>query len=121
MIIPIFFEGRQEEKEMEENKCYSWENKRCVADFEEYCEEMQGECPMNYKDCYEELQNVSPAPFFQIGPNSWFDKYHKNNRSGCCCCRNRSDFARMLDYDYKEYRKNCYANLFKEADCNCKK
>ncbi len=74
-----------------------------MPDYGEYYEEMQGECP--------DEKYIQPEV-------TWKNTCHQNmNRSRCGCCRNRIDYASALDYDYREYRKNCYANIFKEADC----
>ncbi len=90
-----------------------------MPDCEDGYEMMQGECPtMDYTqenyDCTDK------------------NKMSRNNpeRCGgrCCgicgclfgggCSRNHKDIGTMIDYDYKEYRKNCYADIFKEADCH---
>ena len=102
VIIPIFFSGEQREEE-EECKCYPWENRRCTPDKEDYCDD---------------IKVVYPTPFQISEENTWYSKYHQNmGRSGCGCCGHHDEYTAMLDYDYKDYRKNCYRNMFKEADC----
>ncbi len=39
------------------------------------------------------------------------EKKHYTQYASQC----NSNYMNMLDYDYKDYRKNCYANMFKEA------
>lgn len=68
----------------------------------------------NYR---EEMQGEFPRGSYYKDHKDWsaYGKFQPTKRC-CFCCRNEQNYSKMLDYDYKKYRRSDYGNIFRKAD-----